>query len=58
MSRRQDREGVARHAYQSHVNAKLASRYVENELGWKIPNTVEEAFDAMNHAYPVDTQRG
>jgi hypothetical protein len=48
MSRRQDREGVARHAYQAHVNAKLAAKYVEDDRGWKIPNTVEEAFDALN----------
>ena len=48
MSRRMDREGVARHAYQGHVNAKLRSAHVENERGWRIPNTVEEGFEALN----------
>lgn len=46
--RRQDREGVRRSAYQGHVNAKLASTHVENERGWRIPNTVEEGFEALN----------
>lgn len=45
MSRRQDREGIPRHAYQAHVNAKKAACYVENERGWRIPNTVEDAFE-------------
>lgn len=48
MSRRQDREGIARHAYQTHINAKLAAKYVDDDRGWKIPNTVEEGFAALN----------
>lgn len=48
MSRRQDREGIPRHAYQGHVNAKMRASHVENERGWRIPNTVEEGFAALN----------
>lgn len=47
MSRRQDREGVHRSAYQAHKNAKLAACYAENARGWRIPNTVEDAFEAF-----------
>ena len=48
MSRRQDREGVRRSAYQGHVNAKYRASHVENERGWRVPNTVEEGFEAIN----------
>ena len=51
MSRRQDRENVPRHAYQAHVNAKMRAKYVENERGWKIPNTVEEGFAHLNSSW-------
>lgn len=47
MSRRQDREGVRRSAYQGHVNAKFRASHVENDRGWRIPNTVEEGFEAL-----------
>lgn len=50
MSRRQDREGIPRHAYQGHVNAKFRASYVEDDKGWKIPCTVEEAFECLNFA--------
>jgi hypothetical protein len=46
--RRQDRDGPLLKGYQYHVNQKLAATHVENERGWRIPNTVEEGFEALN----------
>lgn len=48
MSTRYQREGLSWNPYQGHVNAKLAATYVENDRGWRIPNTVEEGFEAHN----------
>jgi len=50
MSRRSDREGVLRSEYQRRVNAMLAASHVENERGWRIPNTVIEGWEALNQA--------
>lgn len=48
MSRRYQREGLDWNPYQRHVNQKLAATHVENDRGWRIPNTVEEGFEAHN----------
>lgn len=37
-----------RSAYNYHRNQKYAATHVENERGWRIPNTVEEGFEALN----------
>jgi hypothetical protein len=50
MSRRSDRENVPRSEYQRRVNAMLAASYQENERGWRIPNTVLDGWDELNHA--------
>jgi len=46
--RRENRGGRMIHGYQYHLNQKLAASHVENERGWRIPNTVEEGFEALN----------
>lgn len=48
MSTRYQREGLGWNPYQGYVNAKLAATYAENDRGWRIPNTFEEGFEALN----------